>query len=423
MSELVEKHVVTCFLRHKSEILLLRRSPKVGTYPGRWGAVSGYVEESPDETAYREIEEETGIKQAIHLARRGTPFSVEDASLGTRWMVHPYLFDVSHRDLRLDWETTDVAWVPAPEILRRDTVPQLWTSYVQVAPSPASIEADRQNGSGTLSYRALEVLRDRAGWMAHQGKGTSAGWEDLRVLAERLVEARASMAALRNRVNRAMHACRNAESAGALEREVQTVLEKALADDEETARQAANYVTGRRIFTLSRSGTVLEALRLADPVPSAIIIAESRPGGEGVEVAEELASQGVSVTLICDAAIGSMLAEKMVDVVIVGADTVLPNGDVVNKVGTRLAAMAARQHHIPFYVAASTDKVSTEKEPHLKHGTLDDLYGGMAPLEVYNPIFDVTPAKYLSGIITEEGVLASIEMQDVAFERKALEGW
>ena len=423
MAELQEKNVVTCFLRNRGDVLLLRRSDQVGSYQGKWGAVSGYVEGTPEETAHREIAEETGLAKAVRLVRRGEPFAVEDEALGTRWIVHPFLFDCVHRDLRLDWETTEAAWAPPPAILLRDTVPNLWTSYARVAPTVESIQTDRVHGSARLSYQALEVLRDRAGWMIHQKEDTQTDWTILSALARRLLKARPSMAALRNRVNRVMHTCRDEPLAEAIEREAQAGIERALTADEGTAQRTAGYVAGRRVFTLSRSGTVLDALRLADPPPTMIVIAVSWPGGEGAEVADELAREGRTVMLVPDAAIPQVFEREWVDVVLVGADTVLPSGGVVNKVGTHLAALAAKQHHLPFYVTAASDKVSTKNKPHLEKGNPDDLYAGPAPVEVFSPLFDVTPAKLLSGIITEYGLLAPVEMRDLAFELKALEVW
>ncbi len=423
ISDFEEKNVVTCFLRHRGDVLLLRRSDKVGSYQGKWGAVSGYVEGTPEETAHREIAEETGLGRAVRLVRRGEPFAVEDAALGTRWIVHPFLFDCQSRDLRLDWETTVAAWVPPPDILRRDTVPKLWTSYARVAPSVETIKADRDHGSAALSYRALEVLRDRAGWMIDQEEDPQTDWANLGALARRLLDARPSMAALRNRINRAMHTASVEPHAAAVEREAMAGLERAITADELTAQRAAGYVAGRRVFTLSRSGTVLAALRQAEPSPSLIVVAASEPGGEGVTVAEELARAGVNVMLIPDTALPQVFERELVDVALVGADTLLPSGRVINKVGTHLAALAAKPHRIPFYVASASDKVSTDDAPRLEDAGPDALYTGPAPLEVFNPLFDVTPGKLLSGIITEYGLLAPVEVQDLAFELKALEAW
>jgi len=160
--ELEVTPVVTCFLRAGGDVLLLRRSGEVGSYRGRWGAVAGYAEGDPAAAARREIEEETGLGSAVEPVRRGEPFEVVDRDLGKRWIVHPYLFDCSTREVTLDRESVECAWVPPTEILRRDVVPELWTSWRRVAPDEETVAADREHGSAWISLRALEVLRDRA---------------------------------------------------------------------------------------------------------------------------------------------------------------------------------------------------------------------------------------------------------------------
>ena len=83
---LEERHVVTSFLESEGEILILRRSGRVGTYRGRWTGVSGYVETTPDEQALVEIEEEAGLPhEDFEPIRKGEPLTVEDKELGARW--------------------------------------------------------------------------------------------------------------------------------------------------------------------------------------------------------------------------------------------------------------------------------------------------------------------------------------------------
>jgi 8-oxo-dGTP pyrophosphatase MutT (NUDIX family) len=206
-----ETHVVTCFLRNRGEVLLLRRSEEVGSYAGMWGGVAGHVEDAPDAggrtassepsladtredaAAREEIEEETGLLDACTLAREGVTFEFEDAGLDTRWVVTPYLFDCERRDAEPNWETDEIEWVHPTEILPRETVPQLWTSYSRVSPTIQQIAKDTEHGSAYLSVRALELLRDRAGSFAAQGDG---GWSELSAIANALLDARPSMAVI-----------------------------------------------------------------------------------------------------------------------------------------------------------------------------------------------------------------------------------
>lgn len=124
---LEEKHVVTCFLESEKEILILRRSEKVGTYQGRWAGVSGYVESGADEQALTEIREETGLdEEDVELVKKGMPLEVVDQKLGRRWIVHPYLFRVRDRDkIRIDWEHKEIRWIDSEDIGKYETVPML----------------------------------------------------------------------------------------------------------------------------------------------------------------------------------------------------------------------------------------------------------------------------------------------------------
>jgi 8-oxo-dGTP pyrophosphatase MutT (NUDIX family) len=126
---LQEKRVVTCFLESNGEILILRRSSRVGTYQGKWAGVSGYIEEdkTADEQAITEIKEETGLSAGdIRLIRKSESLNADDDKLGVRWVVHPYLFHIADRGkVRIDWEHKESRWIKPGEILNYDTVPQL----------------------------------------------------------------------------------------------------------------------------------------------------------------------------------------------------------------------------------------------------------------------------------------------------------
>ncbi len=127
ISSLQEKRVVTCFLESDGEILILRRSGQVGSYQGRWAGVSGYIETTADKQARKEIEEETSLRRGdFKLVRKGEPLAVEDKKLGTRWLVHPYLFHIKDRGkIRIDWEHKETRWIEPGEIGNYKTVPML----------------------------------------------------------------------------------------------------------------------------------------------------------------------------------------------------------------------------------------------------------------------------------------------------------
>ncbi len=129
-----EKQVVTCFLESAGEVLLLRRSEQVGSYQGRWAGVSGYIETTPDEQALVEIAEETSLSgQDIKLIRKGKPLPVEDEKLGTRWVVHPFLFHIRDRNkVKIDWEHKETRWINPRDIDNYQTVPMLKETLARV---------------------------------------------------------------------------------------------------------------------------------------------------------------------------------------------------------------------------------------------------------------------------------------------------
>lgn len=137
---------------------------------------------------------------------------------------------------------------------------------------------------------------------------------------------------------------------------------------------------------------------------------ETRPVGQGARLTVwELSRAGVPVTLLCDNMAASLMARGEIDAVIVGADRIAHNGDVANKIGTYGVAVLAHEHGIPFYVAAPTSTidqscVSGEDIPIEQRPAEEVLAQPIDGVEVYNPAFDVTPARYITGIITERGV-------------------
>jgi len=133
-----ETHVVTGFLLRtdmgQPRILIVRRSQRVGSYNARWGGISGFVEEgvTPDEQAFTEIREETGLqREQIRMLRRGAVVEVEDPAIGRHWYVHPFLFEVLTPDaINLDWEATEKHWIEPAELQNYETVPKLQEAYV-----------------------------------------------------------------------------------------------------------------------------------------------------------------------------------------------------------------------------------------------------------------------------------------------------
>ena len=166
-------------------------------------------------------------------------------------------------------------------------------------------------------------------------------------------------------------------------------------------------------------GTALGVVRAASEQGKKVhvFVNETRPVLQGARLtAWELMEDGIPVTLITDSMAGSVMQQGKIDLCVVGADRIAANGDVANKIGTYAVAVLAKAHNIPFYVAApsSTIDVSTpsgsaipiEERPGHEVTTINGE-ARIAPkgVTVFNPAFDVTPAEYVTGIITEKGVV------------------
>ncbi len=174
-------------------------------------------------------------------------------------------------------------------------------------------------------------------------------------------------------------------------------------------------------------GTALGVIRAAHNAGKEIQVFadETRPLLQGSRLtAWELLQDKIPVTLICDNMAAHCMSKGMIDLVIVGADRIAANGDSANKIGTYSVALAAKAHNLPFYIAAPTSTIdfslANGSQIPIEERDPDEVrfFGrkrtAPAAVKVYNPAFDVTPARLITGIITEKGVyepdrLAQIE--------------
>lgn len=164
-------------------------------------------------------------------------------------------------------------------------------------------------------------------------------------------------------------------------------------------------------------GTALGVIRAAIEAGKSISVYsdETRPRLQGMKLTcFELVSDGIPVTVISDSMAGSLMRKGEIDCVVVGADRIAANGDVANKIGTYSVAVLARHHGIPFYVAApistidfslvSGDDIPIEERSHEEVTHIDGHRIAPEGVRVINPSFDVTPADFVTAIITERGV-------------------
>ena len=164
-------------------------------------------------------------------------------------------------------------------------------------------------------------------------------------------------------------------------------------------------------------GSALGVVRAAVEAGKRVVVYadETRPFLQGARLtAWELLRDGIETTVITDGMVGALMQSGRVDLVVVGADRIAANGDVANKIGTYTVAVLAREHDVPFYVAApvSTIDLATPDGsgiPIEERDAREVTHLGALQLtpdgaRVWNPAFDVTPARLVAGIITERGI-------------------
>jgi methylthioribose-1-phosphate isomerase len=212
----------------------------------------------------------------------------------------------------------------------------------------------------------------------------------------------------------------------ALVREAQLIREEDIAINRAIGRHGAGLVPdGKTVLTHCNAGalatagygTALGVIRAAIESGKKIDVFadETRPFLQGARLtAWELERDGIPTTLITDNMAGWFLRQGRIGCVVVGADRIAANGDVANKIGTYSLAVLAKENGVPFFVAApvstldltlkSGDEIPIEERP--AQEVTDMFTPGIAPsgISVRNPAFDVTPARYVSAIITEKGV-------------------
>jgi len=171
-------------------------------------------------------------------------------------------------------------------------------------------------------------------------------------------------------------------------------------------------------------GTALGVVRSAFAKDKTIKVFadETRPRQQGARLTTwELLEDNIPTTLITDGMCGFFMKRSMIDLVIVGADRIAANGDTANKIGTYTVALAAMAHNIPFYIAAphstidlsieSGDEIPIEERDREEVTHVNGKIICAEGVNIINPGFDVTPAEYITGIITESGIYKPSELR------------
>ena len=275
------------------------------------------------------------------------------------------------------------------------------------------IRTDRLQGASELARRCLDLLVQSAD-AAPAGDGS----ELLSMLirrCDRLTAARPSMASIQNLLTQWKFSLTQLDSSSL------SALRSAAADRardgirqskraaERAVENAADYIgTGKTIITHSLSSTVLGVLEKLKDQDIRVLVTESRPLNEGHILTRRLSEWNISTQLITDVQLGLFVAQA--DLALLGADSLLPDGSLVNKVGSYLLALVARDKGVPLYVCCESFKRRKEGmgEPELEEMEARELGAPSLPgVRARNIYFDITPARLISCWIDETGVHAT----------------
>ncbi len=313
------------------------------------------------------------------------------------------------------------------------------TDHLQVVEAISSMRVRGAPAIGVAGAYGLALAA-----LASQAEDANELLAELRTAANELIATRPTGANLSWAVQRTLAAAAAAANTGGPTADTKAATEAALAATRAALNEAqliqhedieGNRALGRHALELvpdnatflthcnagalatAGYGTALGVVRAAVDAGKdvSVIATETRPLSQGARLtAWELLRDGIGCRLIVDSAVGSLLRSGEADLVVVGADRIAANGDTANKIGTYTIAVLAREHSVPFYVAAPTSTIdmslpdgdSIVIEERASEEVTEPGGTRIAPdgVEVANPAFDVTPGGLIAAIITERGI-------------------
>jgi len=279
----------------------------------------------------------------------------------------------------------------------------------------------RIRGAGELARSAVKALMIVC--KKSPAKDAQSFVEDLRAAAAALLETRPTAVSLPNGIRYVMHRVNQARTRTDDVEQLRLAGVKAaeeFIENSTTAIERIGEIGAHRIqdgdvlLTHCNSSAAISVIKSAWQMGKKIRVyaTETRPRFQGRLTAGLLLKEGIPVTMIVDSAARYFMKE--IDKVVVGADAVAANGAVVNKIGTSMIALAAKESNVRMFVAAETYKFSPEtmigEVVAIERRSTDEVIGEeelrtLPSLEVKNPSFDVTPPEYIDLIITERGII------------------
>jgi ribose 1,5-bisphosphate isomerase len=271
-------------------------------------------------------------------------------------------------------------------------------------------------GAGKIARAGASALADFAG--SYRGDDIEAFRKDLAAAKDKILGSRPTAVSLWNGVHATL---KGADGCRTVKEATDLIIANAKAFNESSVNAvkfigeigAKRIQDGDVILTHCNSSAALSVIKTAfrQGKKFRVYATESRPWRQGILTVNELAKEGIDVTLIIDSAVRSVM--KYVTKVFVGADTITSHGTLINKVGTSQVALAANEARVQVYVCSETykfspmtlfgDMVTIEERDHAEVIGNAKLEPGV---KIFNPVFDSTPSKYIDAIITEVGMIA-----------------
>ncbi|NJF24440.1 ribose 1,5-bisphosphate isomerase [Thermococcus sp. Bubb.Bath] len=295
------------------------------------------------------------------------------------------------------------------------------------------IENMEIRGAGKIARYAAYALQLQA--EKSEAKDVNEFWKDMKKAAKILYETRPTAVSLPNALRYVMHRGKIAYSSGADFEQLKFIIINAAKEfihNSENAVKRIGEIGAKRIedgdviMTHCHSKAAVSVMKTAweQGKDIKVIVTETRPKWQGKITAKELASYGIPVIYVVDSAARHYM--KMTDKVVMGADSITANGAVINKIGTALIALTAKEHRVWTMIAAETYKFHPETmlgqlvEIEMRDPTEvipeEELKEWPKNIEVWNPAFDVTPPEYVDVIITEKSILPPYAAIDILKE-------
>jgi translation initiation factor 2B subunit (eIF-2B alpha/beta/delta family) len=298
-------------------------------------------------------------------------------------------------------------------------------SYDYIPKKIEDLRNDNTSGANELINKALEIIKIRLKTIEEPNKEIKG---DLLDIAKKVINSRPSMAPLINTIGFLIHDLEKITKKVIEERINQFYVDRA-EREKALAQTFHTFLTNKKIsapkiMLISYSSTILNQLIKNKDYNFELFILESRPLLEGIRVAETLSSY-FKTNLIIDAAMGKFIDQ--IDFVLIGVDSVLKDGSIINKIGTFPLAVLANERNIDVYGVGDYLKYNLKshygKEVIIEEKPTKELYSEESQkelLKIHNYYFDITPPKYITGIISDLGILKMEEFVKLTKENLPL---